>query len=532
MSAASIGSGKSRGTTTRTKKCKVSTAGSAFTRQPHHGEPRGEASRFAAGADKWQAQAHRIGFEMSKAIATVGISLAEGFFEYFRSSASLLDYDIILFRPDIASFTAFDSYQGLPSYGDDESFELRRVSEHWRLQIREAFDHGKTIVVFLPPEQIVFIASGTHEYKGKTRIRHVESYSSFHSIPVDLKSTNASGREMTLTPKGSDALKTYWSEFGAESEYNVTWDASKPGTCLTTRVGNKGVGAIMRSKTSRGALVLLPDLDFDSDKDGDQSWSTAGKRFTQRLLSSIVELDKALKASSAVTPAPSWATDPSYSTEHEKSVLSELIEAERAIESAQKHRDEVAEKAKAAGHLRALLYETGKILEHAIIEALKVLGFSASSYREGDSEFDVVFECPEGRLMGEAEGKDTKAINIDKLRQLSLNIHEDLNRDEVKSPAKGVLFGNGYRLTAPASRGVQFTEKCIMAAKSTSTALIATTELFKAAHYLSDHKNPEYAELCRRALLQDSGLISLPSPPSMPQTVTETTAEVGGISGE
>jgi hypothetical protein len=57
----------------------------------------------------------------------------------------------------------------------------------------------------------------------------------------------------------------------------------------------------------------------------------------------------------------------------------------------------------------------------------------------------VVFESEEGRLIGEAEGKDNKAINVDKLRQLSMNIHEDIQREEVTTPAKGVLFGNGYR---------------------------------------------------------------------------------------
>jgi hypothetical protein len=48
----------------------------------------------------------------------------------------------------------------------------------------------------------------------------------------------------------------------------------------------------------------------------------------------------------------------------------------------------------------------------------------------------VVFESEEGRLIGEAEGKDNKAINVDKLRQLSMNIHEDIQREEVTTPAK------------------------------------------------------------------------------------------------
>jgi hypothetical protein len=125
----------------------------------------------------------------------------------------------------------------------------------------------------------------------------------------------------------------------------------------------------------------------------------------------------------------------------------------------------------------------------------------------------VVFESQEGRLLGEAEGKDTKAVNIEKLRQLAMNIHEDLQRDEVQVPAKGVLFGNGYRLTAPIERGVQFTEKCVSAARSSTTALVATSDLFRAIQYLKRHADPEYAKRCRETILATSGLTALPEPP-------------------
>lgn len=75
------------------------------------------------------------------------------------------------------------------------------------------------------------------------------------------------------------------------------------------------------------------------------------------------------------------------------------------------------------------------------------MGFRAEPFKDSNSEFDVVFESDEGRLIGEAEGKDSKAINVDKLRQLAMNIHEDLQREEVTKSAKGVLFGNGFRLS-------------------------------------------------------------------------------------
>jgi len=133
---------------------------------------------------------------------------------------------------------------------------------------------------------------------------------------------------------------------------------------------------------------------------------------------------------------------------------------------------------------------------------------------EGTSEFDVVFASTEGRLIGEAEGKDNKAINVDKLRQLAMNIHEDLQREEVTCPAKGVLFGNAFRLADPVDRADEaFTQKCVLAAESAGTALVATRSLFAAAQYLFNQNDESYAFACRNAILRGCGITHMPSRP-------------------
>ena len=83
--------------------------------------------------------------------------------------------------------------------------------------------------------------------------------------------------------------------------------------------------------------------------------------------------------------------------------------------------------------------------------------------------------------LGEAEVKDSKAINIDKLRQLEMNIHENLERHEVNTPAKGVLFWNAYRLQELGERSEFFTTECVSAANRSQTALVRTTDLFRVA---------------------------------------------------
>ena len=445
---------------------------------------------------------------------TVGFELASNavHHEPFQSNASLLDWDIILFKPGIPDLWMYDAeqYQGKSCLSDAASFALKEATEHWRREIKQAMETGKTVVVFLPPLEEVFVATGEVRYEGTGRnarkIRSVSLHSNYRALPVNLDVTNGTGSAMKLASHGAHMIAPYWKDFGSISEYKVLLPMNTKGICLLTKHGDRPVGAILRPTGSTGAIVLLPDLDFYPEKfiqeKGDERvWNGEAKKFAARMISAFVALDKAIHASIEVTPEPTWVAESRFALVKELGLRSELLESERQVEEAQKRKEEVQERIKAAGQIRALLYEKGKPLENSIIEALRTLGFHAAAYKDAASEFDVVFESAEGRLLGEAEGKDDKAINIDKLRQLAMNINEDLRRDEVSSPAKGVLFGNGYRLSSPEKRDIQFTGKCVTAAKSSFTALVVTSDLFGAVQYLSEQADHDYAKQCRETIL-------------------------------
>ena len=140
-----------------------------------------------------------------------------------------------------------------------------------------------------------------------------------------------------------------------------------------------------------------------------------------------------------------------------------------------------------------------------------------------ESEFDVVFTSPEGRFLGEVEGKDNKAVNIDKLSQLERNLQEDFAREEVEEYAKGVLFGNAYRLRLPSERSKFFTKKCISGAKRSKVALVRTPDLFEVAKYLREHNAPAFAQKCREAIMQAEGEVV--NFPKVPAKAVETKKE-------
>jgi hypothetical protein len=359
---------------------------------------------------------------MAKRILTVGLQLANDDVaeQSFMSKTSLLDWDIVLFRPNIESHIhSSDAYKGKPSLTDHSSFALKEACEHWRREIKQAVENGRTVIIFLPSVSEVYVDTGNRTYSGTGRNqrtnRLVEPYSNYAAIPIDLGPTNAAGTEMKLS-RGADLLSPYWAEFGPVSNYEVLLSTKTPGICLTTKTGDRPVAAIIQNT---GSLVLLPNIDFapdeffDEDADEeDDGWTDEAKQFANRIIHAVVALDSALRASADVTPEPDWATDPVHSLAKEQILRSELLEAERRLEAAQKEKEQIQERLQDAGNLRGLLYEKGKPLEHAIIEALQLMEFKAHPFNDATSEFDVVFESPEGRLLGEAEGKDNRAINI------------------------------------------------------------------------------------------------------------------------
>src|SRR5436190_14526796 len=360
----------------------------------------------------------------AKKILTVGAELASADTQYtsFASKLSLLDWDIILFKPEIGDFLSYSEYyQGKPCLSDRRSFHLKECCEHWRREIKQAVETGKTVLVYLSSLDEVYVDTGQRSYSGTGRnqrtTRHVEPYTNYEAVPAVLGPVSATGTAMKLSTQGADVLAPYWSEFETLSKYHVLLTNPKVPACVITRVGDKPVGALYRSKASSGTLLLLPDIEFYADnfikeKGDKQTWTPAAAQFAGRMVATVVALDKALRASVDITPEPAWATDPRFALGPEAKLRIQLLEAERKVEEAQKHKEEIAESSSAAGAFRALLFEKGKRLEGVIIEALRLIGFQAAPFKDSDSEFDVVFESAEGRLIGEAEGKDNKAVNI------------------------------------------------------------------------------------------------------------------------
>ncbi len=303
--------------------------------------------------------------------------------------------------------------------------------------------------------------------------------------------------------KTKTAFSVFWKELSTFCEYRVYLSTIPSGAeTLATTKNADALGAMVKYP-SGGHLVLLPHMNFRSLlSEPDGQWKDEAKGVGHRLIKCLSDIDSALRANSSRTPPPGWLGFVMSPSE---------IRANDQVLAQEEHA--LSELAK-SGLAKRLLFETGDPLEEAILSALRLLGFTAENFNDGSSEFDAVFESAEGRFIGEAEGKDTSAIAIGKFDQLYRNIMEDFSREEIEVQAKGVLFGNGYRLTNPDSRSCQFTTKCISAAEKQSIALVQCSDLYKVVVYLEEHDDEAYKTACRKAMLEQTKIVRFPCLPT------------------
>lgn len=466
---------------------------------------------------------------MFKNVMAVGLDFPGGEVEEveFYETRSALDADVVLFEPQVP-FVEYegDTYLGKTCLNDDRSFRAKEALAHWKRELAAALEAGKLIVVFLPPTQVVYAATGEVRVSGTgrnaQRTRIVGKISNYDCLPVEVGARDASGTGISLAPSGK-LLSSYWRELGPRSRYRayLTVDGLQK-LCVTT-AGNRVVGAIHQHK--KGALLFLPDLGFDDRSLYTEStggvtgtaweWTQEAIDLGRTVVSQLLNLHRQISDEQQEAPPPDWALDVAYSLPRESELMDEVRKLSEAIADLDAQRQEQEAKLSAAGSLRRLLYDQGKPLESAVREALQILGFKVSTVNDGSSEFDAVFEADGIRLIGEVEGKDAKPINIQKFSQLERNLAEDFAREDAAEYAKGVLFGNAFRSLPPDARGEAFTEKCLSGARRLGIALVRTADLFGPARYLSEYDDPDYAKACRVAIASASGeLANLPPPPS------------------
>lgn len=454
---------------------------------------------------------------MNKKISTIGYQVpgkSDSLID-FHSKSSLMDSDILIFSPDTPEEYE-NQYQGQNSYSETGSFQYKEYTQHWKKELTNLLEAGRTVFLFLKEKKTFYLKTGTKEYRPKMTISHVGLHNNYEFLPVDIGTmTTAKGKSIKFS--GDILFNNFYKIFKNDLEYQVYLeDVENAIVIFTGKDKSKILGAIY--KVSTGHLVVLPYLNYDEDKftkykknkKGEESayWTKEAVKFGHTLIDCLIEIDKSLSQKLSKTPPPIWVSNGKFSSKKEVSIQKNIDDNIGKIEKIDLENKKLHSELQEEQILKDLLYEQGKPLENAVIKALEILGFKAENYDDGELELDQVITSPEGyRYIGECEGKNEKDIDITKFRQLLESLNADFAREDVEEKALGILFGNAQRLTEPQNRTLDFTKKCKTGADREKIALVRTIDMFGVVKYLKEKDDKTFQQQCRKAIHDGLGKI-------------------------
>lgn len=468
-----------------------------------------------------------------KEIKGIGFSIPSENDDYLSidSNSSLSETDIAVFSPNLSttSYSSYNSdgfnsrheeYDGKKLYNKESSSKILEHIKHWKKELMNFVEKGGTLFVILCKKQDFFIYTGTKDISGTGRnqkiTNHVAPLNNYEFFPFPkIEYHSASGKNVYTESATYKNILNQFKDFFSFETYLVSEKIEKPS--FTTKKKDRALGATLKVK--EGHIIFLPNLNLDIpsftryEKETDKEfWTkeaiTKGKIF----VNCLVEIDKVLSKQNQKSPKPNWIDKKNYQLLEAVETKKIIDKNQREIEKRLEENENLSQVLDEQERLKDLLFETGKPLEEAVILALKILGYKAENYDDGELELDQIILSPEGdRFIGECEGKDNKDVDVSKFRQLLDGLNADFEKENVEEKAFGLLFGNPQRLIEPNKRKLDFTKKCKTGAKREKIGLINTVDLFLVSRYIKESNDSTFAELCREEIKNQLGdLIKFP----------------------
>lgn len=344
----------------------------------------------------------------------------------FGTTKSFMDADIIIISPEKISpsgdWVSFSSGGGCYDLGAAERYiqSIKRLKK----EIKDSLSIGKTVFILLAEKNTFSLASGVTSPRKGERNYSTTTVTNYTFLPTEIGDiTSAHGDQILFT--GNPIFSEFNNKYKGQLEYNAYLEnIGSANIIYTGKDKTKVLSAIYRE--GNGHIVVLPKIDYDyglfveeDNETGKEVWTKKAIQFGKELAAVFISIDRKLSTKSEKTPPPEWTLDSKYYTKESTKIESEIESSKLKIENIKSKIQQLSSRLNDENQLKDLLYEQGKPLEDAVTIALKILGYQAENYDDGNLELDHVIISPENvRFIGECEGKDSKDINITKFRQL------------------------------------------------------------------------------------------------------------------
>lgn len=433
------------------------------------------------------------------------------------SKDSIRDADVLVISP----FALLPKLAGLFAGIDETPVELNKQQtwllleyhEFWNEQIEDALSMGRTVIYYI--ENITTFYKTLFNSRTQTTY-HVRttSCSLFPGLEsIDFTECNGSNVKCPSSPILATLNETY-------SQYmfhSIVFKNDFP-IAYSTADGARRVGFLNRH--SNGHVLVLPPIEFErllSDQynclssDVQMSYDEFVKHKFKDFENELITVHSAL--TSDRQPEPNWASR--YILGDETAFGSKIDALKRRIDKTKHELAKKENELRELNSIKGLLYGTSKFLEAQVTRALQELGYFVKSFSGEYVEIDHVVDDPDEniRFICETEGRDRKAVGIDKFRQLQDHLSQYAGGTKSKRALQGLLFVNGRRLIDPTSRGEVITPALLNRSIQTQTTIVPTVELYKAVSYLMGKKDEEYKKAVRLAIRSKmGGIAEIPDP--------------------
>ncbi|PZR28268.1 MAG: hypothetical protein DI535_07640 [Citrobacter freundii] len=470
-----------------------------------------------------------------KRLNNIGIEIPASGENYIKidSTRSLSEADIAIFCPslDYTSYSTLEGdvwneksreHEGKKLYNKASSAKIADHIKHWNSEIDHFLANGGTLVIILTKKDEFYAYAGSRTVSGTGKnqkvTEHVGICSNYEFLPFkEISFLPSSGKTVLPTNSLVKELFENLKDFFSYETYIKGLELES--ACFTTKNKDRVLGATLKIK--KGHVVFIPNISFDipqlikyTNKSNKGTWTDEAIQYGKIFTNCLVEIDKTLRKVESKTPEPIWLKTEQYNLKSSKRTKAIIEKNKLEIEKRLNEIERLKLVLEEDESLKDLLFETGKMLEKAVIKGLTILGYKAEKYDDGVLELDQIIISPEGqRFIGECEGKDSKDIDVSKFRQLLDGLNADFEKETVSEKAYGLLFGNPQRLTNPSERILNFTNKCKIGAKRENIGLIQTEDLFIVCKYIIENSDLEFATKCRKAIFSQLGeVVKFPIP--------------------
>lgn len=384
----------------------------------------------------------------------------------FKSSVSLLDYDMLIWDPS-KLFEEYDTYYAQPLYrghrnlDDHDSAKIIEDIKRRKEEIVEFIKNNRVIILMLPPPTQCYYASGKYDYSGsgknRATTRYVDEIDLCSIIPItNFKSVVADGINIEL--RGQDPFKKYWNTIGKRHYYSAYLSTPIGKPFLFIKGTDKAVGTWV--PTEKGIFLILPSI-----------LNKPQTEFSAQFIAAVSELVSELQKSTGDYSLPLWANRYGLPGEgaKRKQIATKESESNALVAEIDKLKDDLVNHEKR----KILISGSGSTLENQVAVVLKEMGFIVEKGEEGRDDLILKY----GTKVAVVEIKGTsKSASEKHAAQLEKWVAEYTTNNDVKP--KGVLLVNAY-CDIPLNERIEpaFPHQMIKYSTNRDHCLITTTQL-------------------------------------------------------